>query len=30
LELLGSEAMLTFFREEIYNLKEKINLGKGL
>lgn len=30
LEVLGSEAMLSFFREEIYNLKEKVNLGKGL
>jgi len=30
LEVLESEAMLSFFREEIYNLKEKINLGKGL
>ncbi len=30
MEVLGSEAMLSFFREEIYNLKEKVNLGKGL
>ncbi|NCN51535.1 DNA integrity scanning protein DisA [archaeon] len=30
LEVLESEAMLAFFREEIYSLKEKINLGKGL
>ena len=30
LEVLESEAMLAFFREEIYNLKEKINLGKGI
>ncbi|MBS3084405.1 DNA integrity scanning diadenylate cyclase DisA [Candidatus Pacearchaeota archaeon] len=30
LEILGSEAMLSFFREEVYNLKEKVNLGKGL
>ncbi len=30
MEVLESEAMLSFFREEIYNLKEKVNLGKGL
>ena len=30
LKVLESEAMLAFFREEIYNLKEKVNLGKGL
>jgi len=30
LEVLEGEAMLSFFREEIYNLREKINLGKSL
>ena len=30
LELLEGEAMLAFFREEIYNLKEKVSLGKGI
>jgi len=30
MEVMESEAMLAFFREEIYNLKEKVNLGKGL
>jgi len=30
IEVIESEAMLSFFREEIYNLKEKVNLGKGL
>ncbi|MCR4327867.1 MAG: DNA integrity scanning diadenylate cyclase DisA [Nanoarchaeota archaeon] len=30
LRVLGSESMLAFFKEEIYNLKEKVNLGKGL
>lgn len=30
LEVLESEAMLSFFREEIYNLKEKVNVGKVL
>ena len=30
LEVLEGEAMIAFFREEIYNLREKINLGKGI
>jgi len=30
LSVLEGEAMLAFFREEIYNLREKISLGKGL
>lgn len=30
LRVLGSESMLAFFKEEVYNLKEKVNLGKGL
>ncbi|PJE81618.1 DNA integrity scanning protein DisA [Candidatus Pacearchaeota archaeon CG10_big_fil_rev_8_21_14_0_10_32_42] len=30
LRVLGSESMLAFFKEEIYTLKEKVNLGKGL
>ncbi len=30
LKVLESEAMLSFFREEIYNLKEKVNLGSSL
>jgi len=30
LGVLESEAMLAFFREEIYNLKERVSLGKGL
>ncbi|MDP3966272.1 MAG: DNA integrity scanning diadenylate cyclase DisA [archaeon] len=30
LSVLGSESMLAFFKEEIYNLKEKVNLGKEL
>ena len=30
LEVLESEAMLAFFREEMYNLREKINLGRRI
>ena len=30
LEVLEGEAMIAFFREEIYNLRERINLGKGI
>jgi len=30
LKVLEGEAMLSFFREEIYNLKEKVNLGSSL
>ncbi|MEA3414190.1 MAG: DNA integrity scanning diadenylate cyclase DisA [Nanoarchaeota archaeon] len=30
LEVLESEAMVAFFREEIYNLKEKISLGRRI
>jgi diadenylate cyclase len=30
LEVLGSEAMVAFLREEIYNLKERVNLGRRI
>ena len=30
LEVLESEAMVAFFREEIYNLKEKVSLGRRI
>jgi len=30
LDVLESEAMVSFFREELYNLKEKINLGRRI
>ena len=30
LEVLESEAMVSFFREEIYNLKEKVSLGRRI
>lgn len=30
LDVLEGEAMVSFFREELYNLREKINLGKRL
>ena len=30
LEVLESEAMLSYFREEIYNLRERTKLGKGI
>lgn len=30
LDVLENEAMVAFFREEIYNLKERINLGKSI
>jgi len=30
LDVLESEAMVSFFREELYNLREKINLGKRI
>jgi diadenylate cyclase len=30
LEVLESEAMVAFFREEIYNLKEKVSLGRSI
>ena len=29
-EVLESEAMVAFFREEIYNLKEKVSLGRSI
>src|SRR6056297_3602632 len=30
LEILESEAMVSFFREEIYNLKEKVTFGRSI
>lgn len=30
LEILESEAMVSFFKEEIYNLREKVNIGRKI